>query len=307
MRDYSDPLSKEDRRMFELVAPLAFGHYAWVRDRVQAPVEEAGSGILVAPRLGLSAAHVSRGFERLDERIEAARRRFGPLEPQYARHPIEPEYSTMVFQIPEAEDQRVEWAVDVDWQSPDTDITTLQVLPESEVAKARDTAGLTYFDWQLLPPPVGATVRIYGWPRPKIENDAGREHRQNIEFWGDGAMVVEQFYPIRDHGMTNFAGFRLDRMFDHGFSGGPVFFDNALVGIFSGPDIVGSLWPLALMTYPDRAKVEHSFADDFDSGLVRARDWDQVKDRVDRWECEEALQGSAVESRCAKKHAVLRR
>jgi hypothetical protein len=305
MRDYSDPLSAEDRRMFGLVAPLAFGYYAWVKDQVQDPVEEAGSGILVAPRLGISAAHVSKGFERLDDRIEGVRRRIGPLEPQYATHQIQPEYSTMVFQVPQSEDARVEWVVDVDWKSPDTDITTLQVLPESQIAKERDAAGLTYFDWLLLPPLIGATVRIYGWPRPKIKND-GKDHHLGIEFWGDGATVKEYVYPMQDHGMTNFPGFRLDREFDHGFSGGPVFYENALVGIFSGPDVVASMWPLALMTYPDRGGVHDSFADHFDSGLIRARDWAKVKGRVERLECEDALRGSSVESRCLKKHAVLK-
>ena len=306
MKDYSDPLSAEDRRMFGLVAPLAFGHYAWVKDRVQDPVEEAGSGILVAPRLGLSARHVSQGFERLDDRIEGVRRRIGPLEPQYATHKIEPAYSTMVFQVPKSEEERVEWVIDVDWPSPDTDITTLQVLPESDIAKERDAAGLTYFEWLLLPPPIGATVRIYGWPRPKIKNDAGWSHSQAIEFWGDGAKVKEYVYPLQDHGMTNFPGFRLDREFDHGFSGSPVFYDNALVGIFSGPDVVASLWPLALMTYPDRAGKEHAFADHFDSGLIRVRDWSKVKGQVERWECEDALRRSSTETRCLKKHAVLR-
>jgi hypothetical protein len=255
----------------------------------------------------LSAAHVSKGFERLDERIEAARRRFGTLAPQYSTRRIEPEYSTRLFQVPKSEDERVEWVVDVDWQSLDTDITTLQVLPETEIAKERDAAGFKYFDWQFLPPPIGATVRIYGWPRPTIRNDAGRSHSLGIQFWGDGAKVLEHIYPLQDHGMTKFPGFRLDREFDHGFSGGPIFYDNALVGIFSGPDVAASLWPLALMTYPDRAGAEHSFADHFDSGLIRVRDWDTVRHRVDRWDCERALEGSNIETRCDKKHVVLTR
>jgi hypothetical protein len=98
----------------------------------------------------------------------------------------------------------------------------------------------------------------------------------------------------------------LDRDLPHGMSGGPVLQNGRLVGIFSGPDYVASLWPLAFMTYPDKQEVEHSFARNFDSGKIRACDWSEVKGRPERVPCEAALSGSLIEGRSAKQHAVLR-
>jgi hypothetical protein len=104
---------------------------------------------------------------------------------------------------------------------------------------------------------------------------------------------------------VEFPGFRLDREFEHGFSGEPVPYDGRLVGIFSGPDYVASLWPLALMTYLDLDEEEHAFEQLFDNGTIQAQDWMEVKGRVVRKSCENALVASSVESRCLRQHVVL--
>jgi hypothetical protein len=297
------------REILELnrLQPLIFGYYAWGDSDEHQRVEEAGSGIFVAPRLGLTAKHVSKSFGKLDSQVAAFERRKTPLDPQYAIHKMKSEFATMIYQAAPPDDL-VQWKVHVDWPSYDTDINALQVEPRTPGA-VRVERELRYFDWQLLPPRVGKHVRIYGWPKQEIDIVGGegelQDHIQHVELWTYHARVVEHVAPIKAHGFGEFPGFRLDREFEHGFSGGPVLYDGKLVGIFSGPDYVASLWPLALMTYPDVNDVEHAFAELFDDGTIEALDWDEVKGRVVRKPCQEALAGSHVETRCIRQHVVL--
>jgi hypothetical protein len=296
------------------LAPAVFGHYAW-REGEVAVVKSAGSGIFVAPRLALSARHVSRSYENLDDQFDAARRRFTPLDTKHTKRIIDgTKYSTLLYQLPASYSGPgsamgpLQWPspdaadshVDVDWSSDDTDITTLQTTPTSpgafEVEKLQE-----FFEWQMLPPPVGAQVRIFGMPGKLIMNHGDR-HTARFDAHGDVA-YVKSISPIsRDCGSWNFPGFTLDRDFEFGMSGAPVFYDNALVGIFSGPDYVASLWPLALHTYIDKEKNQHALADLFDNGEIRVRDWDVVKGKVERVPCRET--GNAEP--CSKDHVMLR-
>jgi hypothetical protein len=288
--------------------PLIFGYYAWAESDEDRRVEEAGSGIFVAPRLGLTAKHVSKSFGKLDSQVAAIERRMTPLDPQYMIRKLKSEFATMVYQAA-PQDDLVQWKVNVDWPSYDTDINVLQVEPRTPGAEKAEREH-RYFEWQLLPPRVGAHVRVYGWPKPKIDiapGEGGLEnHTQHVELWAYPARVVEYISPIKAHGFGEFPGFRLDREFEHGFSGGPVLYDGRLVGIFSGPDYVASLWPLALMTYPDVNDVEHAIAKLLDSGVIQAADWNSVKGCVVRKACEEALADSDVDVRCARQHVVLK-
>ncbi len=287
--------------------PLIFGYYAWADSDEHQRVEEAGSGIFVARRIGLTAKHVSNSFGKLDSQVAAFERRRTPLDPQYAVHKMKSEFATMVYQASQADDP-AQWKVHADWPSYDTDINVLQADPRTSAAE-RIEQEQQYFDWQLLPPRIGAHVRIYGWPKQEIEILGGegqlQDHVQHVELWTYYARVVEHLSPMKAHGFGEFPGFRLDREFEHGFSGGPVLYDGKLVGIFSGPDYVASLWPLALVTYPDVNEIEHAFADLFDSGTINAVDWDEVKGRVVRRPCEEALSGSRVETRCIRQHVMM--
>ena len=120
------------------VMPLAFGHYAWLKEWAGEKVKEAGSGIFVAPGLGLGAKHVSKGFEKLDDRIEAAQRRMGIFADQYKAQPAVTQYAGLLYQAPTmrmpSEKDIAYWGGFVDWPSPDTDITVLQVEPISEAS-----------------------------------------------------------------------------------------------------------------------------------------------------------------------------
>lgn len=307
-------IEAENAAWVRRLAPLVFGHYAW-REGELSVVKSAGSGIFVAPRLGLSARHVSRSYENLDDQFDAARRRFTPLDDKHTHRIIDgTKYSTLIYQLPVGYNGPgsamgpLQWPspdaadshVDVDWSSNDTDITTLQTTPTSpgafEVEKAQE-----FFEWQMLPPPVGAKVLIFGMPGKLIMNQGDR-HTVRFDVHGDVAHVKSISPVTRDCGSWNFPGFTLDREFEFGMSGAAVFYDNALAGIFSGPDYVTSLWPLAVHTYIDTEKKPHAMASLFDSGAIRVRDWTAVNGRVERMPCRE----TGNEDPCSKDHVVLR-
>lgn len=295
------------------LAPLVFGHYGW-REGEVCKIESAGSGIFVAPRFGLSARHVSRSFEHLDDQFDAARRRFTVLDSKHTRRLIDvTKFSTLVYQLPYGYDRPgaamgpLTWPspdaadshVMVDLSSDDTDITTLQTEPTSPGAFDVERTQ-QFFEWQMLPPPVGAQVRIFGMPGKIILNHGDR-HTVRFDVHGDVARVVAISPVVQDCGFVNFPGFRLDTEFEHGMSGAAVFYDDALVGIFSGPDYVSSLWPLAIHSYIDVQRNEHHMAELFDSGAIRVRDWEAVKGKVQRVSCAEA----GIAEPCSKEHVIL--
>jgi hypothetical protein len=290
------------------IARVVYGHYAWADMDGEQKVKEAGSGILVAPGLGLTAKHVTRSYFKLDPQYEALTRRSSPLDPQYRVIKRTSEFGCLVYQAP-YEDREMTWAPEVTWPSHDTDITCMVLEPRSDAA-VRLAPALTFFDWELLPPKVGSVVTAYGWPSQDINVAGGEDtneiHNIAVELRVESAYVTEICTVMKEHGLREFPGFVLDRELAHGFSGGPVLQNGRLVGIFSGPDYVASLWPLTLMTYPDKQDVEHSFTEHFDGDHIRPWDWSEVKGRPERVPCDVALSGSAVESRCTKQHAVLR-
>jgi hypothetical protein len=298
------------RQILEMkrVARVVYGHYAWADMDGEQKVDEAGSGILVAPGLGLTAKHVTKSYFKLDPQYEALNRRSSPLDPQYRVIKRKSEFACLAYQAP-YDGGEMNWMPEVTWPSHDTDITCMVLEPRSDAA-VRLAPALTFFDWDLLPPKVGSVVTAYGWPGQDININGSEDNREihdiAVELRVESAYVTECCPVMKEHGLREFPGVVLDRELPHGLSGGPVLQNGRLVGIFSGPDYVACLWPLALMTYPDKQDVEHAFADHFDRGEIRAWDWSEVKGRPERLPCADALVASAVESRCTKHHAVLR-
>ncbi len=308
---------------------LAFGYYAWTLDGSglaeegedgfeKNQVKDAGSGALIAPGLGLTAKHVGKGFEHLDPQFDALHRRRSPLDNQYKYKKVIPDYSTMAYQMPTYKGELVSWFVDVGWCSGDTDIEALVVLPGSPAAEAA-APDLRYFTWQLLPPKPGELVWVYGWPEQKIkiQEDAEVEGRHNhewkVELHAQPARVEEIFCVPHLYPLAEFPCFRVTTKVEnglaHGMSGGAVLYNGRLVGVFSGPDLVACLWPLALMTYPiskEEKAPETSFADHFDSGFIDASyDWAGVKGRPMRMPCAEAVASKDIEP-CDRMHILLR-
>ena len=308
------------------VMPVAFGHYAWLKDWTAETVKLAGSGVLIAPGLGLGAKHVSKSFERLDEGMEAAQRRVPIFAEQYLSRPMVTEYAGLLYQAPRirmpSEKDIVYWGVFVDWPSPDTDISVLQAEPISPAAERIAAEGLEFLEWQLLPPQRGCEVDVYGFPNPNITVEKER-HTQDIQFQSETVRITEVFDVLQAHGFTGFPGFTVNRDLAHGYSGSPVLYDGRLVGIFSGPNYVSSLWPLVLHEYPDkndnpgvdllkpgaiRKELKmRKIADMLESGAISAIDYAETRGRVRRLPCAEALDGGSIENRCDKQHVFLTR
>jgi len=309
-------VGEENREWVARLAPLVFGHYAWIEGEI-AVAQRAGTGIFVSPRFGLSARHVSRSYEQLDDQFDAIRRRMTIFDSKYQHRLVDnTKFSTQVYQLPPGYDSpgmanaplvypspnAADSAVDVDLGSADTDITTFRTHPISAGAVENEKLQ-QFFEWQMQPPPVGEQVLIFGLPGRIIMNHGDRH---TVGFWvkGDVARVVSRSPVVRDCGQCNFPGFTLDTEFDFGMSGAAVFYDNALVGIFSGPNYVASLWPLALHTYIDSKedRTVRVMSDLFDSGQIRVRDWSEVKGNVYRVPCSE----TGAEDPCSKEHVILR-
>jgi hypothetical protein len=71
---------------------------------------------------------------------------------------------------------------------------------------------------------------------------------------------------MQAHGFGEFPAVRVHRSFPRGLSGFAVVYNDKLVGIFSSPNLVACLWPLALMEYTPSDGQRRSFADYFDRG-----------------------------------------
>jgi hypothetical protein len=282
------------------VASVAFGLYAWLPDTPHA-IQHAGSGVFIANRLALTAKHVTEDMERLD-------RSYDPSKP--ARDGFVPEYSTMLYQI-ERFKQPIRWANEILWPSRDTDICMLHVVPDTRMARIAERFCLApaLFEWHLRPPPIGAHVTLFGFPRPTLANE-GNRHAGGVQFVEQDGIVEEIFEPIRTHGMLEFPCYRLSKPVDHAFSGGPVLYDGALAGIVSAGSTfdqrawIASLWPLVLMKFGVAEGESRHFGDLFLDGTLRARDWAAVNGHVRRMKCDDALAGSHVTGRCDREHAV---
>ncbi len=234
-------------------------------------------------------------------------RRKTPLDPQYEVKVVSSQFASMVYQAspwnpaPEGEDQ-ILWRVVSTFGSADTDVASILVEPRTEAARSTESAQ-RFFEWQLLPPRVGTLVTVYGLPEQRIEVEQ-ENHSVGADVWWWNARV-ERHHRFFAHGFGDFPVYELHRELPGGFSGAPVLHNGRLAGIFIGPALVACLWPLALHSYQDGAGRVHSFEDHFNEGLIDARDWEEVKGRVQRVPCSEVVVGLDMKP-CPKNHVVLR-
>lgn len=244
------------------------------------------------------AKHVSEGILSLDPSYDKAR---ADLE--------EREYAVGVraYQIPFG-NQDISWYTKNNWASKDTDITVVSIYPDTPMARYMRDRKLpqAYFDWQLEPPPIGAKVEMYGFPKSEWEISAlpgpegGTSHSGGLYWVTQEGTVTDWYEPYRTHGNLTYPCYRIDAPIDHGFSGGAVFYDGALVGIVSvgfkalpeenipGDQYVASLWPLALMKCHLNG-TWYTFEELFDSGTIRVRDWKKFRGKVRREICDQCV------------------
>jgi hypothetical protein len=288
------------------LASLLFGIFAWPDADETRMISEAGSGIFIAPRFGLTARHVVKSFERHGHQSEALNRRQSILEPQYVGRIRQSDFPSMIYQVPQfnaspVDEEQIKWKPVSTFQSHDTDIASVLAEPRT-VAAANIESEQRFLEWHLLPPPVGCIVRIYGLPGQKIQSDH-EYHHVNAAVWRWNARV-QRHHRLFAHGFADFPVYELDQELPGGFSGAPVIYRGRLAGIFIGPTLVACLWPLALHKCWDEQQQEVLFADYFDARVIPAWDWDEVKGRVHRVPCEEVVAGLDVES-CNRMHVIL--
>ena len=280
---------RQEQQRLARYATLTCGMYAWVPGETH-PCDQAGSGVLIAPGLVLTAKHVVDGMATLDARWDPT----GPKTQNLNR----PQFDIRIYQAPRFGQDVLWYTTDV-WKSKDTDIALLRVRPESEMARWAMGSGAlaqAFVPWRLAPPPVGERVELYGWPKPGVVNDGG-PHTGPVQWVQQEGTVTDVFEPYRTHGHLDFPCFRIDRPVDGGFSGGPVFYKGALVGITSisldtgdATDIerdayVASLWPLLLFDVEVDGR-RFTFQDRFDYGTIPTVDAPSFRGKVYREPCD---------------------
>lgn len=273
-------------------ATITTGMYGWVHGQ-PAKCDQAGSGVFVAPGLVLTAKHVVNGMGTLDPKWNAA------------KHETEDfsgvSFGIRLYQAPRF-DEPVLWYAKGDIvRSRDTDIAILKVEPDPDYPAtlwaAKHALPPAFVPWRLEPPPVGAEVELYGWPKPEITN-TGEVHTGPVKWVEQHGTVTHVFDSMRDHFYINFPSFRIERPVEGAFSGGPVFYKGALVGITSismetdpnQPDLVGdtyiaSLWPLLLREFEYQGE-KVTLGELFDEGVIDATDYADFRGKVVRTPCE---------------------
>jgi hypothetical protein len=272
----------------ERYARLVFGIFGHGdREDGQIVVRVGGSGIFVAPCTAITARHVVRDlFNTNPVRADELRRKT-------EGYGILPHWSGL-FQIGGFRDQNAPpalWGVTRVWDPDVTDICLVEAAPDGELATQRLNDSRRLFpEWSLLPPPVGSLVEMVGFPSSTVAL-TGSGSRFSFPFTVQRGWVQEIFETRRDRGMYRFPCFSVNLPVDHGFSGGPVFYNGRLCAIVSGGTVaeenltyVATLWPICLMEieYPNLGSLNRKEAvgDWFEQGRIHASDWPEVKCRA---------------------------
>jgi hypothetical protein len=227
-------------RALDRITPLAFAIIGKSLDG-GAPWA-AGSGVFIAPYLALTAKHVVEGtwntFEpewRRWPKAETRASHFLVLSQKlYVRRPVE-----------------ATWAVEEATPIPYTDLMVLRISPQNDVAKEYQW-GTGFLDIQLLPPPAGADIWLFGYPECQAENDDARDGITGdfkLEISSARVTAVEDF---RRDSLKDFPGFEFTPAVKAGGSGGPLFYEDRLCGIACvgwqgegvGTGYAAALWPL---------------------------------------------------------------
>lgn len=288
----------EEQGKLSRYASISTGMYAWTHG-VSGKCEQAGSGVFVAPGLVLTAKHLVNGMGSLDPKWDAAKHETGDFS--------DPVFDIRLYQAPRFAQPILWYAKGTVVRAKDTDIAVLRAEPDPDYPATRWSAmhalPAAFVPWRLKPPPEGAEVELYGWPKPEIVNE-GTIHKGPVKWVEQKGLVTHVFDSMRDHAWINFPSFRIDRPVEGAFSGGPVFYRGALVGITSisteinpaEPDIIGdtyiaSLWPLLLRDFEFDGR-QVTFGDLFDEGVIHALDYVDFRGRVGRKACDRCEPGA---------------
>lgn len=238
----------------------------------------------------LTAKHVVNSMGTLDKHWNRDRHETADFDA--------PSFDIRLYQAPRSGETVLWYTKGSVVRAKDTDIAILPVEPENELAEwvAAKALPPAFVHWCLEPPPVGAEVELYGWPKPEIAN-TGEVHAGPVKWVEQHGTVTHVFDPIREHVYVNFPSFRIDRPVEGAFSGGPVLYKGALVGITSistetdpkqpliiGDTYIASLWPLVLRDFDYQGR-KVTFGDLFDEGVIKAIDYAYFRGKVARVPC----------------------
>lgn len=281
-----DGLDTDAQFVVRRAIPLIFGVFGGLIDSDDRHITRVGgSGIFVAPFVGLTAGHVSKDLLKLDWRGERP-----PTRTTY----FKTEYSSGLFQIAHtARPTEVGmWQVNASWTPLVTDISMLQVSAFGGSALDLQNKKPAYFDWALLPPPKGTEVLMLGFPKTQIEPVGGDVVNIQSQIVLQVGTVLEVYEQRRDRGFMDFPCFTIGATVDEGFSGGPIFWGEKLCGIvssgssFADETCGATLWPLCLLEYenPELGSFggKHHFGQFLDQGIIRSNDWAEIKDRISK-------------------------
>jgi hypothetical protein len=248
-----------------------------------------GSGIFIAPFQALTARHVTHELFNTDPmRGDDLKMRVRNAQEDKGSVYFETPHSSILYQAMFTTPPRpLLWHVRHTWDSSVTDISLMEVFAEGDEAAGMEHKMTGFFELALLPPPVGAHVIMLGYPLANIESNNGLM-KLDLKYVSQEGEVTDVYAPYRDQGMYSFPCFRVDKPVNHGFSGGPVFWDDKLCGIVSGgfedDTYAASLWPLLLMEYryPDLGILGGTriFRESLESGALRSPDWPQIRESV---------------------------
>lgn len=272
-------LDREAEQLIRRAVPLLFGIIGRTLDEKGDTVQRAaGSGIIIAPFTALTARHVGRDLMHLDSRYE-----------RLPRGTFLTQFGCSMFQLHKpftGEAVQATWQVNELWPVKCTDVSILHFSADQGMsAQLQREMSTRPYDWHLLPPPVGSMVTAMGFPSTALTMKPDGVYVET-SFIFQRALVTDIYERERDRGMLNFPCFQIDKALEHGFSGGPVFFEDQLCGIVSaGPSweptsYVATLWPICLAEYDDGLGGLTRFADLFEHGAIRSSQWHEVRKRM---------------------------
>ena len=173
-----------------------------------------GSGVIVAPGIGITARHVFEGFEQVfnDPRSHS-----------------EKTFSLDAIQIVEGRSPR-RWSIrKVHMHEDATDLAFLHLLPTTKEQLAQPALTLSI---KATPPAIGDNIQAFGYHSSSFAPEEDKLVLRTNPFTSTGVITAHHLRG-RDKRMLPFPCVETNARFDPAMSGGPVFHDGALVGIIT--------------------------------------------------------------------------